>query len=163
VIRDYANSRVIDKLSLYEKRIENSFFKTVRELERRKLMRQIETEEAPDEQMINHPQALASHPQATTQQENELKKQSQNAGLRPEARSTNPEILNNFKCPNNLNSQKESAVSANSAVNEKQSQLAGEMDLTSFIENDYVNIPHPELNENNTNSSTLGPCSRQAI
>jgi hypothetical protein len=147
VIRDYANSRVIDKLSLYEKRIESSFFKTVRELERRKLMRQLELEEQASEQdMVKEPQALASHPQAATQQENELKKQSQSAGLGPEARSTKLEILNNTKCPENRNSQNKSAVSANSAVNEKRTQLPDDMDVTSFHKREYEDISHTEPN-----------------
>jgi hypothetical protein len=109
VIRDYSNSRVIERLSLYERRIENSLFKTISELERRKLMRQIEIEEAPDE-----PAELETH----------LKKQSQNAGLRPEIQSTKPEIRNNIKCPKNLISQNKSAVFASPAV-EKTKPIGG--------------------------------------
>jgi hypothetical protein len=41
VIADYSNSRVLDRLSMYERRIENSMFKTLNELERRRLMREM--------------------------------------------------------------------------------------------------------------------------
>jgi hypothetical protein len=133
VIRDYANSRVIERLSLYERRIESSLFRTTVELERRKLMRQTEDDGG---------QTTEDRGQKT----DELKKQSQNAGLRPEARSTKLEILNNTKCPENRNSQNKSAVSANSAVNEKRSQLPDDMDVTSFHKREYEDISHTEPN-----------------
>jgi hypothetical protein len=41
-IKDCANYRVLDRLLLYERRIENSMFKTMRELEKLRLMRQME-------------------------------------------------------------------------------------------------------------------------
>ena len=49
IIEDYTNSRVLDRLSMYERRIENSLFKTSKELDRRKLMRQLEIANAQDE------------------------------------------------------------------------------------------------------------------
>ena len=42
VVRDYANYRVLDRLGLYEQRIERSLFKTMGELERRRLIRQVD-------------------------------------------------------------------------------------------------------------------------
>jgi hypothetical protein len=110
VIRDYANSRVIERLSLYERRIENSLFKTISELERRKLMRQ--TEEDGGQTTDDGGQMMEDGGRT----KDDLKKQSQFAGLRPEARSTKPEIRNNIKCPKNLISQNKSAVFASPAV-----------------------------------------------
>ena len=40
IVRDYANDRVLDRLGLYERRIERSLYKTMDELERRRLMRE---------------------------------------------------------------------------------------------------------------------------
>jgi hypothetical protein len=42
VIRDFANSRVLDRLLMYERRIENSLFRTMRELQRLRLVRELE-------------------------------------------------------------------------------------------------------------------------
>jgi hypothetical protein len=138
VIRDYANSRVIDKLSLYEKRMESSFFRTMSELDRRKLMRQIELEEQASEQdMINHPQAAL---EAATQSEHELKKQSQSCNTEDREHRTDDR------------KQKAGGL-------KKRSQLAEEKGVTSFIENGYENIPCAEPNENPTNLH-LDMCAR---
>ena len=48
-IKDLANSRVLERLLMYERRIENSLFKTSKELDRRKLMRQLGIANADDE------------------------------------------------------------------------------------------------------------------
>jgi len=49
VIKDCANSRVLERLLMYERRIENSLFKTSKELDRRKIMRQLEIAETADQ------------------------------------------------------------------------------------------------------------------
>jgi hypothetical protein len=41
-IKDYSNSRVLDRLLMYERRIENSMFKTIDELRRLRLIRELE-------------------------------------------------------------------------------------------------------------------------
>jgi len=105
VIKDYADARILERLSMYEKRIEGSLFRTIKELDRRKLMRQIELEEADKE---------------TAEYETRQEKRSQSfdtstvlsagyaqdgpAGLLPEIRSSKSEILNSIKCPKDLNS-----------------------------------------------------------
>ncbi len=40
-VKDFANSRVIDRLGMHERRIENSLYKTIQELQRNRLMRKI--------------------------------------------------------------------------------------------------------------------------
>ena len=47
---DWSNCRVLDRMMLYERRIENSLHKTMRELERRQLIRQYQQQEAEQEQ-----------------------------------------------------------------------------------------------------------------
>ena len=42
VVKDFANSRVLDRLLMYERRIEHSLFKTMAELQRLRLMRELE-------------------------------------------------------------------------------------------------------------------------
>jgi hypothetical protein len=49
IIKDYSYSRVLDRLILYERRIESSLHKTLRELERRQLIRQYQQQEAEQE------------------------------------------------------------------------------------------------------------------
>jgi hypothetical protein len=43
-IRDFSNSRVLDRLLMYERRIENSLYKTLLEFQRLRLMRKLDTE-----------------------------------------------------------------------------------------------------------------------
>ncbi len=49
-IKDFSNSRVLDRLLMYERRIENSLFKTIFELQRLSLIRNLENHNAADEQ-----------------------------------------------------------------------------------------------------------------
>jgi len=42
VVRDFANSRVLDRLGLYERRIEYSLYKTMTELQRLRLLRELD-------------------------------------------------------------------------------------------------------------------------
>jgi len=117
-IKDFSNSRVLERLLMYERRIENSMLKTMDELRRRRIMRELEQareELSPD--MI-HPQPDKRHRDETTtrlsqsvpakglvrdeaawpkpasryKQKNE--KQSQFLGLRPEALNPKSEIRN---------------------------------------------------------------------
>jgi hypothetical protein len=47
-IKDFSNSRVLDRLLMYERRIENSLFKTIFELQRLQLMRKLQNPDGPD-------------------------------------------------------------------------------------------------------------------
>jgi hypothetical protein len=47
VVRDFSNERVMDRLLMYERRIESSLYKSMAELQKLKLLRQLETEEKP--------------------------------------------------------------------------------------------------------------------
>jgi hypothetical protein len=49
-IQDFTNYKVLGQLSLYERRIESSMLKTMNELERRQLMRQLQEEKAAEPQ-----------------------------------------------------------------------------------------------------------------
>jgi hypothetical protein len=55
IIKDYSDSRVLDRLMLYERRIENSLQKAMRELERRQIIRQYQQQEAKQKQSIPIP------------------------------------------------------------------------------------------------------------
>jgi len=58
-IKDFSNSRVLERLLMYERRIENSMLKTMDELRRRRIMRELEQareELSPD---MDQPQAKA--------------------------------------------------------------------------------------------------------
>ncbi len=46
-IKDFSNSRVLEKLLMYERRIENSLYKTVLELQRLKMIKKIKDEQKP--------------------------------------------------------------------------------------------------------------------
>ena len=54
-IKDYSNSRVLDRLLMYERRIEHSLFKTMGELQRLRLLRELERGDAGEEQSAPEP------------------------------------------------------------------------------------------------------------
>ena len=110
IISDYANSRVLDRLSIYERRIESSLFKTMGELKRLQLMREVEKQKAKAEaeSNMNHTQSgwkgekvgtvsgfvtdFKSGPSFQEKTEAATRKnakQSQFTGLCPETRGTN--------------------------------------------------------------------------
>ena len=49
-IKDFSNSRVLDRLLMNERRIESSFFKTIFELKRLQFMRKLQNQEGPDQE-----------------------------------------------------------------------------------------------------------------
>ena len=77
---DWSCNRVLDRMLMYERRIENSFHKTMRELERQKLIRQVEQQYEP-EQAIHFPikddRDVAATQSTTAEKKGDLKKQSQ--------------------------------------------------------------------------------------
>jgi hypothetical protein len=48
-IKDFSNSRVLDRLLMYERRIENSFYKAILEFQRLQLMRKLQNPDGPDQ------------------------------------------------------------------------------------------------------------------
>ena len=80
---DWAVYRMLERLSLYERRIESSLFRTMKELERRQLIRQAEQIEAAQEQAANPSPApsprdeAAARPRPRARIGRDLKKQSQ--------------------------------------------------------------------------------------
>ena len=52
IISDYSDSRVLDRLSIYERRLENSLFKTIAELRRTQILREMEKEKKETEEII---------------------------------------------------------------------------------------------------------------
>jgi hypothetical protein len=81
IIKDYSDSKVLDRLMLYERRIENSLTKSTRELERRQIIRQYQQQQAEQEQSIPIPINNNRDEAATRidvgEENGELKKQSQ--------------------------------------------------------------------------------------
>ena len=76
IIKDYSNSRVLDRMLMYERRIENSLHKTMRELERRQLIRQYQQQEA-DEEYEPSMREKTSTQSTPVEKNSDLKKQSQ--------------------------------------------------------------------------------------
>ena len=130
IISDYSESRVLDRLSIYERRIENSLFKTIEELRRTKILREMEKEKKEAEEIIaaesgfvknNYAEAseetgyqasLPAKPRQADFDETNLasslttprrnnEKQSQFANLGLESQSAKSEIRNNIKCSEN--------------------------------------------------------------
>jgi len=96
-ISDMSNSRVLDRLLMYERRIENSLHKTMDELHKRKLVRELENANKAIES-AEYETIETVQDEVTTGTKQNLKKQSQFAGFQPEIRNAKSEIRNNFKC-----------------------------------------------------------------
>ncbi len=78
--KDFADGRVLDRLILYERRIENSMLRMLREFKKQQIMRQIEQKDISYNQAVGGAEAL-------TGKNINLKKQSQ---FTPDMMGTNP-------------------------------------------------------------------------
>jgi len=74
---DWSCNRVLDRMLMYERRIENSLHKTMRELERRQLIRQFQQQEAEQELTKQEPNQFRLAPNTVGRSITDLKKQSQ--------------------------------------------------------------------------------------
>ena len=52
IISDYSDSRVLDRLSIYERRLENSLFKTITELRRTQILREMDKQKKEAQEII---------------------------------------------------------------------------------------------------------------
>ena len=77
IIKDFANSRVLERLMLYERRIESSVVRLMKELKRFQIMRRIEIEDTCQEQFESSLQDKAATQNPTVGKNSDLKKQSQ--------------------------------------------------------------------------------------
>jgi hypothetical protein len=95
VIRDFANPRVLDRLMLYERRIENSMHKTLKELERRQIIRQFQQQEA-EKEFEPSPSLRDEAATREGEKQGDLKKQSQFApsliGVTPFVKGFNDKV-----------------------------------------------------------------------
>jgi len=127
-MRDCAGARVLERLLMYERRIENSLLKTSKELDRRKIMRQLEIAEEELSTDMDQP-----HP-ATIEQ------------------SPAQDKMTSHPHPDKRH-QDEAATQ--SQKNAKQSQFAPtDIDVTSFTKEDYSINPASCRNKNKANPST---------
>jgi len=62
VIKDFSNARVLDRLMMYERRIENSLYKTVQELQKLSLIRKLDSPQATAEIPHKTPPSLGQPP-----------------------------------------------------------------------------------------------------
>jgi len=77
IIKDFSYSRVLDRLILYERRIENSVIKLMKELKRFQIMRQIELQDSFEDQFESSMRDKATKQGQGAKQNSDLKKQSQ--------------------------------------------------------------------------------------
>src|SRR4030042_385962 len=155
---DWSSSKVLERMMIYEKRIESSLHKTMDELKKYQIMRRIEYQDA-DEQYLHAQtipkafgfeaatQSMRAYPslrdEAATQQVEkkvDLKKQSQS---RPSAGNPKPGYLN----PKQVEKD---------AILKKQSQFVpGLSNATSYLKGDYDKIPAGGGEENKAKQSQL--------
>jgi hypothetical protein len=81
-ISDWSNSRVLDRMLMYERRIENSVIKLMKELKRFQVMRRIERHDAEQKQQLD------PEPSPPAEKHGDLKKQSQFAADQIDAKSS---------------------------------------------------------------------------
>ena len=173
VIKDYADARILERLSMYEKRIEGSLFRTIKELDRYRLIRQSESEKADKEtaeyEKVYHPQPIRLSAQGSASledatqvlQDEDATPAESNAAKRSQsvARPSWPcfhglEAHATFAQDKSVKTQdiRPKTHDSNSA---KRTQLPDSTDVTSFIQKDYENQSHPEPSENKSNLHSL--------
>jgi hypothetical protein len=140
VTHDWSNCRVLDRMLMYERRIENSLHKTLRELERHQLIRQYQQQEAEQEQ-----DQFQLAPNTAGGSITDLKKQNQS---RPSAGNPNSEYLN----PKRVNEDTDM---------KKQSQLSvANISARSYTKGDYDKIPLRRAQENKAIQACPEPVER---
>jgi len=144
---DWSNQRVLDRMMLYERRIENSLTKIMHELERCQMIRQIELQKA-YEQQFEPEQAIPipindNRDEAATQEaekKGDLKKQNQS---RPSVGNPKSEYLN------------PKGVKADTVL-KKQSQLSVDhISVNSLVKGDYDRNSPVGEEQNKPNQSQL--------
>jgi len=121
---DWCNCRVLDRMMLYERRIENSMIKMMNELKRHEIMRRIEYQDADHEY----------EPSPSLRDESATRSSQAYTSKRDEAAT---------RCP----AEKKGDL-------KKQSQYAPElMGTTSFGKRDYENMPAGEIEKNKAKQS----------
>jgi hypothetical protein len=139
---DFAYCRVLDRMLMYERRIENSMIKTMRELERRQIIRQFQQQEA--EQELEPSPSLRD--EAATQKSNQYR-------LAP---STAGGSIKDLKKQNQYNRSASCVQRAARTDLKKQSQsVPGQNGATSYLKGDYGNNSLAGENKNKANQSQL--------
>jgi hypothetical protein len=118
IIEDYSDSRVLDRLMLYERRIESSLHKNIRELERQQLVRQYQQQETEqelepspslrDEDATRKSEQFQLAPSTAGGSITDLKKQTQS---QPSAGNPKSEYLNPKRVKENTELKKQSQLS----------------------------------------------------
>jgi hypothetical protein len=143
IIKDYSDSRVLDRLMLYERRIENSLHKAMRGLERRQLIRQYQQQEAEEEQPIPIP-IKDNRDEAATQEPNQSR-------LAP---NTVGGSITDLKKQSQYDRSASCVQRAAGTDLKKQSQsIPGQNGATSYSEGDYDKIPLRGAQENKANKA----------
>ncbi len=133
-IKDYSNSRVLDRLLMYERRIENSMFKTIEELRRLRLIRELQEANAVDEEFGEDIRTTGNQDAG-----NQQSRQSGRADLITRYSDNHCQVA---RCP---------GADYNYA---KQSQFApAQMNVNSFVGERYENNSRPGLRENKAKQS----------
>jgi hypothetical protein len=161
VIRDYASTRAIDKLALYEKRIENSLFKTIKEFDRRKLARQTADERG---RTMDDGGGTADDGGGTIDEgrgmKDELKKfipqgQSQLPAFSRKSEARNPTLhQTRYRAKSEIHPQGANSNEQNPNF-VKQTQLVEEESLSSFNDGNYEDISRPEPGMEHGQSETI--------
>ena len=132
-INDLSNSRVLERLLMYERRIENSLYKTLDELHKRKLVREIENA---NKAIETEEFDMAVHPQASAFPEGRL--------------SAEAATLEGNESPGFVQLRR-------GKKNAKQSQfLPAQNGITSFTKEDYEKKTNPASKKNKPNQSQSG-------
>ncbi len=86
VVRDFGNARVLDRLLMYERRLEHSLYKTLTELQRLRLLRELNPPEEPSCEH-RHTETFGPSPNADQKPQPDCAKQTQSASTVPTPKS----------------------------------------------------------------------------
>ena len=142
---DFAYCRVIDRMLMYERRIENSLHKTLRELERRQLIRQFQQQEAEQELPRQEPNQFRLAPNTAGGSITDLEKQNQSL-------PSPGNLCHRYPKSEYLNPKR---VKEDTVLKKQSQSVPGQMGATPYLEGDYGNKPAGPIEENKANSKPI--------
>ena len=152
-VSDWSNCRVLDRMLMYERRIENSVIKNIKELKRFQVMRRIEFEDAEQKQ--------TTHSKAIPKRGTDLKPVENMAKMAMPLDKA-PSLRDEAATRSISSSLRDEAATAMLAEKhddlKKQSQfMPGEVDAKSFVKEDYDKTPAAGDEENKANRTCPEP------
>ena len=134
IISDYSDSRVLDRLSMYERRIENSLFKTINEFRKTQILREMDKQKKETEQITE------TEKESEILEKSSYKRPDMGDSKREMGRRSSPHEIGKSRHTKQPQCDRQKQPSHGVRKNEKQSQSAG-------LQPEFLNTKSEMLNK----------------